>query len=432
MVLYAVRLPRSRRILSALGVAAGFVIVSGAVLSSQAPHIDTPVVASGATGRSVGGPGPAAGPISPRSYARPASAKTVVEAPPATGAPGLRVVATPQGRTLRMTETATFATAQASVVLTPPSLGGAGAQFDGLRPVVREVKVSIDGKPYMTLGNLTGRRTIQLPSGVRSVEVTYVLSNVFSPTSGTTDRVTAFEPLMSSPREPLPVSYTVGGGASTASIVCPELPIFNQGCGGTAGVLSGLPSDQSLIVLTLGAPPLTLDPAPTVTQAPGGGSVPGTPAPSTPSSTPPAPDPVAPVTTPPTTPPTDPAASQPPVVPPASPPPTDTPAPTSTPDPVSPTTTPPTNPAPSDPPPTTDAPPSASPPPPTDTPTVAPTTTPPIGTEKMPNVAQGAPIGTELRVQPTSTATPNATPIATVTPQPPATSTLSSTSTVGP
>ncbi|MDQ2757224.1 MAG: hypothetical protein M3Y71_11775 [Actinomycetota bacterium] len=412
--------------------AVGFVAVSGLVLATPAPHLETPVVASGPIGQALSGPGGAyVRPVGNSPWVGPgsASAQTVSQTPARVGAPGLHVVATPQAdSSLTMSETATFASLQTTVRLTPPSLAAAGKRFGHLSPVVKKVLIYADGRLVMTLPSLSRATNVDLTrfahAGVNKVLVTYVLSGALSEVAtGSALQMTALHPLMSSATEQLSVSYTVGGDTSTSSIVCPELPIFNQACGKDSGVLSGLPSGQSLIVITLGQPVITLGPpvltldppvasassAPADTQ--GSTATPDplatTPATATQTTAGSTPDPVVPPTTQSTVEATSPTSAPAPITPPPTsatePGPTDPASPTSDPS-TSPTadpTVPPSDPPPSD-------------PPPSDPTTPAPTTTtPPIGTEKMPNVAQAAPLGSELRTV-ESTTTPSTTP--TVTP----------------
>lgn len=449
MVRYAVCVPDGRRVRTALGVAAGFVVVSGFVLSTPVPPVVPPVVASGPIGASVTGPGSTQG-VSPRTGALHPSAQAVAQAAPVPGAPGLHIVASPRrDSTIGMVETAVFRSPQRRVTLQPPSLKGAGPEFQTVVPVVRKVTVTADGKLVPTLANLSRPVTLTFGgAGVRKVVVEYELSGVFAGSGAASGNgVTALQPLMTGLSEALPVSYAVSGGSGTASMLCPDLPIFQQACGTTAGVLSGLPAGQSLVVITLTPTPTagsggdgsavgngagtggagstgTGSGASTPTGDPGLTPTPSSPAsPASPVATDSTPPAVGTTTQlPPATPTGDPAASTTTDVPPV---PTD---PTTT-EPVPPTTT--TTPAPS----TTTADPTAGPttdpatatPPPTTEPVPVPTTTTtPIGTEKNAD----APVGTEMRAAdpftPTVDPTVAATSTVEVTPPvtPPVTPTL--------
>lgn len=432
MVQYAVRVPQGRRVRSALGVALGFVVVSGLVLSTPVPPVKTPVVASGAIGSKTG-PGPVT-----RSEVRPsfvlASDVHVRQTLPSAAAPGLRVTATPHpDSTITMSETATFASPRTFVDLKPPSIAGAGAQFDGLRPQVRQVIIWVDNQYFDTV-ELKGRTRIDFRKKASSVRLTYVLSGAFSRSAdGSTRGATALHPLMSVGLDALPVSYQVVGGASTTSIVCPELPFGQQACGATSGVLSGLSATQSLIVLTLELPTVATEarasvPVPAQSVASSSPSTSSVPAAADPTTTPGGSVPETTSST--AAPSAGPTGTEP------APAPADTsPSSSSAPDPTTPPTVDPPPPPP--PPPTTEP---TQPPVPTDpgttTPAPDPTTTepPPIGTENQPANAPigtekqaagsttGSPIGTEMRAaDPTAAPTTDPTALPTTDPTPTAT-----------
>ena len=267
----------------------------------------------------------------------PAAAPVRITTTPPDPTKGITVYATPLGDgTLSMTETVRFSTPQIHLRLSPPRIADAGAAFTGLVPTVSQIELTVDGTDMLiTTRTLTSSLVVALAQpGAKRVDVRYLLDNVVARSASRTSTSSAIvAPLIDGSEDELNVSYVIG--AQINSYGCPQLTTATAraDCSALAntvsgvGLISGLPSGISLLVIGLPAGSVTPSP-PSPSPVPPKPS--STPAPTPSSSTTAAPTPrsdpttstvPAPPPNPPTATPTDttttpaPAPSPPPAVP---------------------------------------------------------------------------------------------------------------------
>lgn len=264
---------------------------------------------------------------------------------------GITVYATPLGDgTLSMTETVRFDHRQQQITLSPPKVADAPPAFRHLTPTVSQIELTVDGKDMQIKSHtLTAPLIVMLaPPGAKRVDVRYLLDHVVAAgTAGTTATTALVAPLIDGSMDALNVSYVIGSQIN--SYGCPQLTtaVAQADCQALAhattspvGLISGLPSATSLLVLGLPAGTATPSPSDTPPSPPSPSpSPPATTPPTTTPSTPPPADPTTPPSTPPapvtaTDPPTTPPPSDTPTTPPTDTPPPPSPAPTDTPTPT--------------------------------------------------------------------------------------------------
>ncbi|MEP6797013.1 MAG: hypothetical protein ABI890_02645 [Lapillicoccus sp.] len=304
-----VRWPGRRKAWTAGVGAFAFVLASAMVLSQPAP-LPPPTAAS--VLETTGGD-PVSGTLAPTSPVSttstgPATAKPTPTASVRSGAPssdkGIIVYATPIGRdTMSVTETVRFTHPQTVLVLSPPRVAAAGADFHGLVPKVSQIELLTDGvsRAVPSAALIQELKVPVPPPGATRVDVRYLLSGMVSHVAQAAATASALvSPLIDGAMDNLPVSYVIG--AAVQSFACPEMPQGNNQCadaGGSqaVGLISNLPSGQSLLVVGLDLPggPVTTPPTETPTTPP-------TDPPTTPPD-PPTNPPDPPVATDPTTPP---------------------------------------------------------------------------------------------------------------------------------